>query len=227
MDGDERVQPRPLPPADEHRLMVERLRVAVGVRRSRRGPRAHCEVDGVPAVPVPVDDPVLLEVVPCELSVDEPDEVDWVEVVEPDCVLDVEPLAVWPDCVESVPVDVTVPVLDVVVFVEPLVWLAVPSVGLLGVAPPGLTAVEVPPVGRSVTLTVTVVVVAGAVVVACEPGDEADVVTDPFGSVVPGDCEVELAGAAIAGARSLEAAVSSIGAYADSEAVTRRGGAAA
>ena len=224
MDGHERVQPRTLPSPDEHRLVVEGLRVAVGVRRSRRAPRAHCEGDWVPAVAVPVDDPVLLEVLSCELSVDEPVEVDWVEVVEPDCALDVEPLAGCPDCVESAPV-----VDDVVVLAEPLVRLVVPSAGLLGAAPPGLADVEIPPVGRSVTLTVTVVVVAGVVVAACEPDDVADEVVAPVGPPVPGERVAGLAaGVAIAGARLLEAAVSDVGVYADaSEAVTRGAGAVA
>lgn len=89
------------------------------------------------------------------------EDVGVVDVAEPSWLLDVDPLVVWPVWVESVPVAAGLPVVDVVVdvFADPSVVLAALSTGLLGLAPPGLTTVEIPPVACGFTSTVTVVIV--------------------------------------------------------------------
>lgn len=68
----------------------------------------------------------------------------------------VEAPGVWLVPVTDVPLDVGVWV--GVVEDPPVVVEVLPSDGALGLTPPPLSAVEVPPVGRSLTLTVVVVV---------------------------------------------------------------------
>ena len=127
---------------------------------------------------MPVDDPAPVVVPEEELAVvvlDEPDEAGLVEPVD---VLDVEPVGVSVEFVEEVPVPVPAPVepeVDVDVdesvgdVEEPsgVVEVLTPSAGALGLAPPPLRAVEMPPVARTLTLVVVVVEI---VVDACAAG---------------------------------------------------------
>lgn len=129
-------------------------------------------------MPVPVDDPAAVVVPGEELPVvvlDEPDEAGLVELVD---VLDVEPVGVSVELVEEIPVPVPAPLeleleVDVDVSVgdveEPsgVVELLTPLAGALGLAPPPLRAVEMPPVARTLTLVVVVVEI---VVDACAAG---------------------------------------------------------
>jgi hypothetical protein len=103
---------------------------------------------------------VPVEEVPWELPDDDPAELDWVELVEPDCVLDVELLEVEPAWVEPVLVEDWVPVADVVdVASNPPALLVVLPVVSLGAGAAGPRTVEIPPVADADTITVVVVVV--------------------------------------------------------------------
>ena len=85
-------------------------------------------------------------VAPCVLPVDELEEVDWVEVAEVDCVLEVEPLVVWDVCVELVALEVELPELGAVE--EPVPLPALPVLRSFGATPPPPITVETPPVAR-------------------------------------------------------------------------------
>jgi hypothetical protein len=109
----------------------------------------------------------------------------------------VEPPGVWLAPVTDVPLEVGVWV--GVVEDPPIVVEVLPSEGALGLTPPPLSAVEVPPVGRSLTLT-------GAVVVM-----EVE-----FGAVAPdlvdAVAESPLAAAAAAGGRTTSGVSGTLGA---------------
>ena len=116
------------------------------------------------------------------------EEVGGVDVPEPEAPLELEPLVVWPVCVDPVPVEDELPVLEVELEVEfeldvdvleeePPAATPVPSLGLLGVAPPGLTTVEIPPVAR-IFVTVVVVVVVDVAGRAWDAVDGKDVCVD-------------------------------------------------
>jgi hypothetical protein len=106
---------------------------------------------------------VPVEEVPWVAPVDGLEELDPVELVEPDCVLDPELLDAEPDWVESVPVEDCVPLVGVVDVVDddasvpPAAVVPVEPAGSLGAAPPRLSVVEIPPVAADVTLTTVVV----------------------------------------------------------------------
>jgi hypothetical protein len=103
--------------------------------------------------------------VPWEAPDDGSEELDVVEPVEPDCVPDVESLDVEPESVESVPVEESAPVADVVDVVDgarvPPAAVVLLFAASLGAAPPWPSVVEIPPVADGVTLTVTIVVDVG------------------------------------------------------------------
>ncbi len=193
--------------------MNEGLQVAVGVSGFRRGRCAHCAGDGVPPVTAPVDEPVPIEEVLSEAPVDEPEELDPVELVDPDCVLEVESLDVEPDWVELVPVEDWVPVVDVVdvpvdVARVPSAVLVVLFAGSLGAAPPRLSVIEVPPVAGGITLTVTVVVVVDLVRLVDEADALEGVFVESAGSAASCECAAGVtAGADSAGASLLSLAV--------------------
>ena len=69
----------------------------------------------------------------------------WVDEVELDCVLDVESPGAWPGWPCAVPVDVDVLPPGVPVDDVPAGFV-VPTAGWLGLTPPTLTTVEIPPV---------------------------------------------------------------------------------
>jgi hypothetical protein len=139
---------------------------------------------------------VPLEVVPWELPVDGEEVLDWVELVEPDDVLEVESPVGEPDWVEPVLVEGGVVVGDVVdVVSDPPGAVVAPSAGWLGGASPGLNEVEIPPVGRVVTLTVMVVVVVEAGDVACAAEDVEAGWVAPLGLPASCDCVVGLTAA--------------------------------
>jgi len=134
-------------------------------------------------------------------------EVGVVEVAEPCWLLDAEPLAVWPVWVEPVTVDAELPVVDVVVdvFAEPTVAVVPLTVGLPGLAPPGLTTVEIPRVARGLTSTVTVVIVVDVDDAVWVAEGVERVFSDPCGT--PESCEWVggvITGVEAAGAASLE-----------------------
>jgi hypothetical protein len=147
---------------------------------------------------------VPVEEVPEEAPVDESDELDPLELVEPDCVLEVESLDVEPDWVELVPVEDWAPVANVVDVVEdvarvPLAVVVVPFAGSLGAAPPRLNVIAVPPVVADVTLTITVVVVVDLVRVAGEVDALEGVCAEPLGSVARGECAAGVTGGTATG----------------------------
>jgi hypothetical protein len=146
--------------------------------------------------------------VPCEAPEEGSEELDEVELVEPDCVLDVESLDVEPDWVESVLVEDSVPVADVVELVDvarvPPAAVPLPFAASLGAAPPRLSVVEIPPVAGGVTLTVTVVVVVDLVRAVGEADALAGVWVELPGSAASCECAAGLtAGADTAGASLL------------------------
>jgi hypothetical protein len=167
VDRDERVQPRASTAANHDILVIEGLRVAIGLVRWRRGERGHCTGGGDPPAE-PVDDsvPVVVpgEVLPVDVL---DDEVGWVVAVEPSGVVDVEDPGVAPEPVVEVPVEDEPGVeleLEVEVSVEvvegsPVVDEALLSEGAAGLTPPLPGVVEMPPVARTLTLTGAVVVI--------------------------------------------------------------------
>ena len=107
---------------------------------------------------VPVDDPVPVAVPGAELPVDVLDAVvDEVVTVAPSVVVDVESPGVPLVSVDGVPVGVGVSV--GVVEDPPVVAEVLLSAGALGLTPPPLSAVDVPPVARSLIFTGVVVVI--------------------------------------------------------------------
>jgi hypothetical protein len=81
--------------------------------------------------------------------------VDWFELVEVGWVADEEPLDGWAGCAELVLLDAPVPV-EVADEAPDGVW--VPPDGPVGLAPPGLITVEVPPLALGLGGPSTVVV---------------------------------------------------------------------
>jgi len=169
--GDDRVQTGPAASAHDHVLVVERFDVAV---RGRIGPwvagsircrSVHGAGGGDQLATVDVVEPVPVVVV-CELPVPALDVDDPSVVVEPGCVVELEALGDWlvPGVVEVV-VDCPVGV-DAAAAPSPGASSLVPAP--LGVAPPPLNIVEVPPVAcdfifvGTVTVVVETVTVVGA-----------------------------------------------------------------
>jgi hypothetical protein len=157
VDRDERVKPRATTPPDQHILVIEVFRIAVGCVRCRRWDRGHCAGGGDAAGAGLVDDPVPVVVPVDELPVDVLDGgVGGVVAVEFSGVVEVESPGVSVDPVDVAPLDVGVCV--AVVEDPPAVFEVLLSEGAFGLTPPPLSAVEVPPVGRGLTLTVVVAV---------------------------------------------------------------------
>ena len=137
--------------------MIEVLRVAVGLVRCRRWDRGHCAGGGDPPGAGLLGDPVPAVVPAEELPVAVLDGVvGGVVAVELSGVVEVGSPGVSVDAEDVAPVDVVLCV--GVVEDPPVVFEVLLSEGAVGLTPPPLSAVEVPPVARSLTLTGVVVV---------------------------------------------------------------------